>query len=130
MRVLEVHLIPPDDRPAARLRGPKLLAYVNLVVGDDQHQFKVHDLKLVDTARGLVLSMPTKALLSPCSNCRQKCPVTAQYCGECGFRLPPPVLEMGSNGREKIRGDTFHPINRETRKLLSEAVFARWRTAA
>lgn len=80
MKITDVRIFPVDDK--------KLRAFVSVIFDSC---FLVSDIKIIDGAKGLFLSMPSK------------------------------------KRRDGTFKDVAHPLNVETRKLMEDAIFAKFR---
>lgn len=82
--------------------------------------FVVRDLKIVGDEKKLFVSMPSRKLAGRC-HCGCKNHFRARYCNNCGCHLKE-NREIFTNGRAKFYADIAHPINRECREMIQEAV--------
>ena len=113
MKITEVRIKLPES-----WEDRKLLAYCDLVLDGS---FAVHNIKLVQGASGLILSMPSQIVRDHCPSCEARCDVTAFYCSMCGVGLHP------CSGANRRRSDVFHPISSGARHWLHEEVVSAYR---
>lgn len=103
-------------------RADKLLAYVEVVLCDG---FVIKDLKIIQAADGeRFLAMPSRHVCDHCQQCDRKNRLDARWCHWCGVALDPTrgVVE----GQLKLHVDVCHPISREARQALEDAVFGEY----
>ncbi|MCF7844756.1 MAG: SpoVG family protein [Kiritimatiellales bacterium] len=86
----------------------------------------VKDIKIIEGNSGLFVSMPSRNVTLPCSNCYAHNAIKAAYCNKCGTKLhhDESAIERRPNGRPKLYVDIVHPINEKCRKHLSGVVIA------
>ncbi len=101
---IRLHLVARDER---------LLAFASV---EFDSVFVVRDLKVIRGNHGIFLAMPDRMLTDRCPDCKAKNRVKARYCDECGVELNFTV------NTEKVFSDIAHPITRDFRDELEEAV--------
>ncbi len=116
MRITEVHVKLPEQHS-----NPRLLAYCSAVFNGD---FAVHDIKLVQGNNGVILSMPSRRRKDHCPGCHHANEFNANYCSNCGNRLPP-LTDLDVQLPE--RADVFHPLNSRARLWLQDAIWDAYR---
>ena len=84
--------------------------------------FVVRDLKIIEGASGPFVAMPSRKLTSHCPGCRSKNHLRAQFCNQCGTRLPGDRMPQDHDGRAKLYADIAHPINSSCREMIQEHV--------
>ncbi len=97
---------------------PRLLAYCTVTF---DHCFVVRDVKVIEGNDGAFVAMPSRHPMERCPRCRTRNPVKAKYCSECGKALGESVRD-GADTRLQRHIDIAHPITREMRQKLHEAV--------
>jgi stage V sporulation protein G len=108
------------------------------------HVFVVRDFRVIDGGgpSGLFVSCPSRKLLLNCPQCRSKNHCLAFYCNDCGAQLPRDTVPKeicrtcgghgcrGCNGtgeRTKLFADVAHPVTRDFRLELEDAVVAAYK---
>ncbi len=86
--------------------------------------FVVRDLKIIKGTKGSFVAMPSRKLTDRCTRCGAKNCLRAQFCNQCGNRLPDERAEKGQDGRAKLYADIAHPINSLCRELIQGKVLA------
>lgn len=125
MNISDVNLTLWEDRGAPT----KIRAFCSVVF--DGH-FVVHDIKVIDGAKGLYVVMPSRRLSDTCPSCKSKTPYLDKFCGACGCKLGPVEqrqTEIDAKGRRKLFVDVCHPILSEMRQTIEDAVFAAYNEA-
>lgn len=97
----------------------RLCAFSSITFAD---AFVVHDLKIIEDARGLFVAMPSRKLTDCCSQCGCKNHLRARYCNQCGKKLDEDRAVRNGDGRAKLHADIAHPINAACRELVQTAV--------
>lgn len=113
MEITEVRIKLMED-PGERLKAFCSITFDNC--------FVVRDLKIIDGANGPFVAMPSRKLTSHCSRCGMKNHLRAQYCNQCGAKLPQDRLPLDADGRAKLYADIAHPINSSCRELIQDHV--------
>ncbi len=98
----------------------KLLAYCTITIGNG---FVIRDLKIIGGPNGPFVAMPSRKLARRCVSCGSKNHLRANYCNECGKKLPPARMRQ-EGGRVRLHADVAHPINSRTRELLHKTIIA------
>lgn len=97
----------------------KLRAFCSVTIDND---FVIRDLKVIDGNKGPFVAMPSRKLMQRCPRCSGKNPHRANFCNECGGRLPPRG-QHGLTGRGlKLHADIAHPINSRCRELMQTQI--------
>ena len=91
-------------------------------------EFVVRDLKVVDGTNGLFVAMPSRKLCVHCPQCKHKNHLRAQFCNDCGAKLPPHRVAADANGRVRLHRDIAHPINPSFRETVQSRVIAAFET--
>lgn len=107
-----------------RTRGgdPRFLGFASVIF---DHQFIVHDLRVVLGASGAFVAMPHRLVSDRCPECRAKNHLKARYCNECGVPLGNDRCCSGT----PLRQDVAHPISRNCRVEIERAVLSAWQNA-
>jgi len=105
------------------MRNEKLRAFCSITIDND---FVIRDLKVIEGAKGAFVAMPSRKLTVRCGKCGGKNPVRANYCNECGRKLPATRLPREGD-RVKLHADIAHPINSGCREKLQGRVLEEFR---
>lgn len=98
----------------------KLRAFCTITL---DNSFVVRDLKIIESNRGgFFVAMPSRVITDRCHKCRSKNPITAKFCGECGYRLNINRAIKDAQGYLKIHTDIAHPITVQCRDMIQENV--------
>lgn len=97
----------------------KLRAFCSITI---DHDFVVRDLRIIEGPKGPFVAMPSRKLTQKCSRCGAKNPYRANYCNECGRRMPPAREAAGALDRAKLHADIAHPINSRCREVIQRQV--------
>lgn len=89
--------------------------------------FAIRDMKIIEINSKLFVAMPSRKLCCRRPRCRTKNPLRANFCNECGLRLPAQPLPRTQDGRLRLHADVVYPINARVRDALHEKVFAAYR---
>lgn len=112
MNITEVRITKED-------RG-QFKGYASILLDD---AFVVHDLKIIEGARGIFIAMPSKKWTDRCTECLSKVAVTDNYCHHCGIQLPDLIVPLDGQGPgSKVYKDICHPINNQFRGQILEAI--------
>ncbi len=117
MRVTEVRIKLTDE--ATQQGNDRLRAFCSVTF---DNAFVVRDVRLIEGVRGLFVAMPSRKLTDRCPSCRNKNPLTARYCNNCGKRLPEGRIARDAQGRPRLHQDVAHPINQRCRDMIQQAV--------
>lgn len=102
----------------------RLQAYCSITLG---REFVVHDLKVIEGARGPFVAMPSRKLTDRCPRCHAKNMLRQRFCGFCGLHLDEDRALRGATGRVKLHADIAHPIATECRQMIERAVLAQYK---
>ena len=97
----------------------KLKAFCSITIDD---AFVVRDLKIIEGTKGLFVAMPSRKLTVRCSKCGAKNQMKSNFCGDCGYSLPPDRGSRSRDGRQKMHADIAHPINSGCREAIQTRV--------
>lgn len=100
-------------------RKDKLRAFCSITF---DNAFVVHDVKVIEGAKGTFVAMPSRKLTQHCVRCAAKNPVRSAFCNECGNKIPPSEDIKDINGRVKLHADIVHPINSDCRDMIQQKV--------
>lgn len=105
-------------------KNDKLRAFCSITIDD---AFVVRDLKVIEGAKGPFVAMPSRKVMERCSRCGEKNHHRANYCNECGNRLPAnrPNRQTDRAGA-KLHADIAHPINSMCRELIQSRILERY----
>ena len=113
MQVTEVRIKLMED-PGERLKAFCSVTFDNC--------FVVRDLKIIEGTSGPFVAMPSRKLTSHCSHCGTKNHLRANFCNNCGKKLPQDRSSVDSDGRMKLYADIAHPINSGCREMIQQHV--------
>lgn len=119
MQVTEVRIKLMEEESGERLK-----AFCSITFDD---AFVVRDLKIIEGTSGPFVAMPSRKLTSHCPNCGCKNHLRAQYCNQCGRRLPDNRVVKDDDGRARLYADIAHPINSECREMIQQRVVSEYR---
>lgn len=97
----------------------KLLAFASVTF---DASFVVRDIKVIQGTRGLFVAMPSRKMTDHCPGCRSKNHLQAQFCNQCGKRLPANRTRQDIRGRARLHADIAHPINTQYRNEIQQAI--------
>lgn len=106
--------------PGHRENGERLIAFAKITLDD---AFVVGDMKLIESDRGLFVSMPSRKIADRCAQCHFKNPLMAAYCNRCGNELGLARPKPDQWGQIKLYADVAHPITKGCREMIEMAVF-------
>lgn len=112
MQVTEVRIKLTEDA-ADRLR-----AFCSITF---DHCFVVRDLKIIEGNHGPFVAMPSRKIMSQCTQCGTKNHLRSRFCNQCGARLHGSAAG-GSEAKSKLYADIAHPINAECREMIQRRV--------
>ena len=104
-------------------RRDRLRAYAAITFDG---QYVVRDLRIIEGTRGIFVAMPSRRLADRCPRCGGKNHLRANYCNECGTRLPAGRAPQDANGRVRLHCDVAHPVHREAREKIERQVLAKF----
>ncbi|MBI3828603.1 MAG: septation protein SpoVG family protein [Planctomycetes bacterium] len=99
--------------------GDKLLAFAVVTFEDC---FVVHDIKIIQGAKGIFVAMPSHKITDRCPTCGGKNSVQSQFCNQCGKRLLTNRSKVDTQGRTKVHADIAHPITTDFRQELQATI--------
>jgi len=99
--------------------GDKLLAFAVVTFEDC---FVVHDIKIIQGAKGIFVAMPSHKITDRCPFCGGKNSIQALFCNQCGKRLLTNRSRVDAQGRTKVHADIAHPITTEFRQELQDQI--------
>lgn len=104
-------------------RHDRLRAYATITL---DHGYVVRDLRVIEGARGVFVAMPSRRLADRCPRCGCKNHLRANFCNDCGTRLPQGRVQRDASGRLRLHCDICHPVNKEARERLESHVLRRY----
>lgn len=110
MEITEVRIKLMDDN------DDRLQAFCSITLDGE---FVVRDLKIIEGQRGLFIAMPSRKLTCKCPRCSGKNEIRANYCNNCGGKLP---ADAPTDSRSRLFADIAHPINSAAREKIQFAV--------
>lgn len=100
----------------------KLKAYVTVTF---DNAFVVRNIKVIESANGLFIAMPSRKIKHPCPKCGFKNEIRSKYCNQCGTSLPS-IISPGGQGTtanaQLEHKDIAHPINQSFREYLQKRI--------
>jgi len=105
-------------------KNERLKAFCTMTL---DNEFVIRDIKVIEGSQGLFVAMPSRKVTDRCPKCRAKNYVPAKYCNECGERLKGGRFEEAASLGDKLHTDIAHPINKECRARVQEAILAAYR---
>ncbi|HAD61936.1 MAG TPA: hypothetical protein DCG12_22080 [Planctomycetaceae bacterium] len=81
------------------------------------NEFVIQDVKLIETDRGTFVAMPNRRTTGHCPHCAARIATNFQYCCSCGS-----PVDQASFAHDREYCDIAHPINRQCREMIEEAV--------
>ena len=97
----------------------KLRAFCSITI---DHDFVIRDLKVIEGTKGPFVAMPSRKMTQRCGRCSGKNPHRANFCNECGARLPQPRAGSDPLQRMKLHADIAHPINSRCREVIQRQI--------
>lgn len=116
MRITDVRIKLATEGMRANQR---LLAFAAIEIDG---VFVIRDLKFIEGDGGAFVGFPSRKLTDHCGNCGTKNHLLAKFCSECGCRLDENRATRGVEGKAKLYADVAHPICREGRALIHDAI--------
>ncbi len=113
MRVTDVQIRLAED-PRSKLKAFCRVTFDDSIV--------VHDIKIIDSASGIFIAMPSRRLMDRCPECGAKNHLGAHFCNECGTELPD--LDRRERNTSRLHSDVVHPINTSSREALEKTILA------
>lgn len=104
------------NRPNDKLRAFCSITLENALV--------IRDLKIIEGAKGPFVAMPSRKLTDRCPKCGGKNHLRANFCNDCGARLPVRRKIAVEDGRQKLYADVAHPIHSTCREELSAKILS------
>lgn len=105
-----------------KTNNEKLLGYASITL---DNQFAVRDIRLINGNNGIFIAMPSRKMMARCPKCKQKNPVSAKFCNECGGKLDMQFSPALNN--QNFHTDIAHPINAEAREMIHSEIFKAYR---
>lgn len=122
MEITDVRIKLTDDGVDSNER---LRAFCSITIDDI---FVVHDLRIIEGAKGHFVAMPSRKLTDRCRKCGAKNHLTARYCASCAAPLGENRAAADEDGRPaRLHADIAHPINPRGRRLVQDAVLDAYR---
>lgn len=107
------------NRPNDKLRAFCSITLDNALV--------VRDLKIIEGAKGPFVAMPSRKLTDRCPKCGGKNHLRANFCNDCGARLPVRRKIAMEDGRQKLYADVAHPIHAQCREEMQGHILRMFR---
>ena len=101
-------------------KNERLKAFCSITFDGD---FVIRDVKVIEGTNGLFVAMPSRRITDRCPMCRNKNPLRARFCSECGARLDESRAPRDGHGRLKLHVDIAHPVNATCRQDIEKAIF-------
>ena len=100
-------------------KDDRLKAFCSMTL---DNEFVVRDIKIIEGNNGLFVAMPSRKMSDHCQSCGSKNHLKANFCSNCGQKLPSDRLKQDMKGRTKLHADIAHPINAECRDKIQNAI--------
>jgi stage V sporulation protein G len=102
-------------------REDRLLAIADVILDDC---FVVREWRIIDGngTKSRFVCPPSRYKTDRCPTCDYPNAIRANYCGNCGDSLPTARAQPGRDGRPDLYQDCAHPLTRECRAYLQEAI--------
>lgn len=100
-------------------QNDKLQAFCSITLNND---FVIRDLKIIEGTKGVFVAMPSRKLADKCPRCSGKNHMRANFCNDCGARLPAERALKDERGRARLHADIAHPINAGMRGQVEKRV--------
>ncbi|MCD5390593.1 septation protein SpoVG family protein [candidate division NPL-UPA2 bacterium] len=101
-------------------RDRKLKAYATMTF---DHEFVVHDVKVIEGRKGLFVAMPSRRLRESCPECKFGNEIRSKFCSHCGRQLEPaPRPADQAEGTKSEHRDLAHPITSQAREYIQSKV--------
>jgi len=105
-------------------QNDKLQAFCSITLNND---FVIRDLKIIEGTKGVFVAMPSRKLADKCPRCSGKNHMRANFCNDCGARLPAERALKDERGRARLHADIAHPINAQCREKLQKVILDAFR---
>ncbi len=102
----------------------KLRAFASITIDD---ALVIRDIKIIDGGQRLFVAMPSRKLCDRCKRCGGKNAIRARFCNDCGTRLKADRAELDERGRPRLYADITHPIHKEARAHIQDAILKAYR---
>jgi len=102
----------------------KLKAFCRVTIDD---AIVVHDIKVIASASGTFIAMPSRRVMERCPSCAGKNHLTARYCNDCGAKLG--FSERKERSAARLHADIVHPINSDSRESLEQIILREFEKA-
>jgi stage V sporulation protein G len=99
----------------------RVLAYASVTF---DHCFLVRDIRIIRGTSGIFIAMPARKITSHCPRCHGRTCLADVHCANCGQRLP--KIPIDGPNRPKLYNDVAHPITRQCRNDLHNAILQRY----
>ncbi len=97
----------------------RLIGYCSITLSD---AIVIKDIKIISGDNGPFVAMPSRKINSRCQACGSKNHIRAQFCNECGGKLPVNRSGNDARGRERLHFDIVHPISANVRVDVHDAI--------
>lgn len=100
-------------------KDDRLKAFCSMTL---DNEFVVRDIKIIEGTNGYFVAMPSRKMSDHCPACGGKNHLKANYCSNCGQKLPEQRTKQDEAGRMKLHADIAHPINASCREKIQKAI--------
>ena len=120
MKITEIRIKPATSTNSQ----DRLLGFASIVIDG---AFAISDIKIISGPQKIFIAMPSRKATTHCPQCHVKNQLGANYCNDCGTKLPP--VDWSDDSVPKYF-DIAHPINAEARALIEAEVIAAYHAQA
>ena len=113
MEITEVRVFLKDGQ------DKKLKAYATVTF---DNCFVVRNIKVIQSAGGLFMAMPSRKMKFACPKCNFKNEAGAKFCSHCGAKLPAQDVTKQPRDAKADHRDIAHPVTKEFREYLQKKV--------
>ncbi|MCX5681816.1 MAG: septation protein SpoVG family protein [Candidatus Omnitrophica bacterium] len=115
MEITEVRVFLKDGQ------DKKLKAYATVTF---DNCFVVRNIKVIHSANGLFIAMPSRKMKFSCPKCNFKNEMGSKFCNHCGATLPVVVPDATAKPKDAKTDhrDIAHPVTKEFRDYLQKKV--------
>lgn len=121
MEITEVRIFLKDGQ------DKKLKAYATVTF---DNCFVVRNIKVIHSAIGLFIAMPSRKMKFPCPKCHFKNEIGSKFCSYCGAKLPVQEVTMKPKDAKADHRDIAHPVTKDFREILQKKVLAAYEEQA
>ncbi len=113
MEITEIRVFLKDGQ------DKKLRAYATVTF---DHCFVVRNIKVINSANGSFMAMPSRKMKFSCPKCNFKNDAGSKFCSHCGAKLPAQDVVKQPRDAKADHRDIAHPVTKEFREYLQNKV--------